>query len=106
MTPSSVKADCTSAAAPGELGQALRLDHDRQVVLAERGAAGRDVVLGGDEVAAQADRLVVGGAHAAEREVHLVERLLAVDEAEALGQHHLERQAEQVVEHARRARAG
>ena len=88
----------------GGLGQQILgggLDHHRQVVLAERRAAGGDVVLGRVQIALQAERLVVGGPHPPKRQVHPVEGGLAIDKAEALGQHHLEGQAQQIVEHAR-----
>jgi hypothetical protein len=82
------------------------LHHHREVVLAEGRATGGHVVLGRVEIALQAHRLVVRRAHPAQRQVHPVEGRLAIDEAEAFGQHHLERQPQQIVEHPRRGLAG
>ncbi len=76
------------------------------MMLAEAGTAGGDFVLGVGEVGAQAHRFVLGRAHAPERQVHPRQRLLALDEAEALRDHQLERQPEQFVEHARCGLAG
>jgi hypothetical protein len=70
-------------------------------MLAERRAAGGDVVLGLDQLVAQAQRVVLGRAHAAQREVHPAERLAALDEGEALADVHLERQPIELVEHPR-----
>ena len=89
-----------------DLGRRVAADRDRHMMLAEAGAAGGDLVLGAGEVGAQAHRLVLGRAHAAEREVHPPQRRLPLDEAEALRDGQLEGQAKQLVEHARRGLPG
>ena len=70
------------------------------MVLAEAGASGRDFVLRGREIGAQADRFVLGRAHTAQREIHARQRGGAIDEAEALRHGDFERQPQQLVEHA------
>ena len=87
-------------------GRRVGAQRDGHVMLAEAGAAGGDLVLGAGEVGAQADRLVLGRAHPAQREVHPRQRRLAVDEAEALRDGELEGQPQQFVEHAGRGLAG
>ncbi len=87
-----------------DLGLARAMDGDRHMMFAESGAARGDIVLGARKLVAQAERFILGRAHAAQREVHLAERGLAVNEGEALRHHHLERQAQQFVEHAGRGR--
>ena len=89
-----------------EAFQALAPDQHGQVMLAERGAARDDVVLGAGQVGAQGDAVVIGGLHPAQGQVHPLQGRLAVDEAEALGDDHLARQAQQVVQHPRRGLGG
>jgi hypothetical protein len=53
-----------------EFAKAVGVERDRRVMLAEGGAPGGDLVLGEPQFLAQAHRLVLGRAHAAQREVH------------------------------------
>ena len=75
-------------------------------MLAHGGAAGGDLVLGGGEIVAQAERFVVGGAQAAQGEVHGGERGGAGDEGEALADHQFGGEAQEGVEHAGGGLAG
>ncbi len=85
-----------------ELFQRFRPHQQAEMVLAKADAAGRQVVLGRHQAGAQAHGLLVGGAHAAQGQVDAFQPDLAVDEAEAFGQGHLARQAQDGVAHAGR----
>ena len=81
-----------------EVGEAVGLGQDGQVVLAVGGAAGAHVVARLGQFGAQAVGVVVGRAQPAQRQAHAVQRRLALDEGEALGQHQLHRQPQHPVE--------
>ena len=72
-----------------------------RVMLAERGASRGDLVLGDRQLVTQAQCLVLGRAHATQREVHPPQRLRPLDKGKALADRHLERQTVELVEHPR-----
>ena len=80
-----------------DLLEASRAHRDRQVVLAERRPPGGKVVASHRQFAAQAERFVIRRAHPPQRQIDASQRRLPVDEAEALRDDHLVRQAAAVV---------
>ncbi|CAB5370563.1 unnamed protein product [Rhizophagus irregularis] len=86
----------------GEIERVERvgLDHHGQVMLAKAGSARRDIVLGRCQLVTLAQRLIIGGLHPAQSEVHAIKRCLAIDKGEALAQHHFGGKPQQIVEHA------
>ena len=71
-------------------------------MLTVRRATSRHCVARRLQVLAGADRDIIGRAQTPQGETHPVQGGLTVNKREALGEHHLERQANHAVEHARR----